>query len=154
MINLINNISFNLINAELYSQCSNTAVGVYKVAKAKGDSATMERSMGYAGDMSAIANNAAGKIDDDLQEAIKKARAQEKDEAQKAKENKEHEATTEKSTQVADSTGDIPDVSTQEQIHVQNNNTVVPDISSSGSYTSSSTVETTQSSGTSVDIKV
>jgi septal ring factor EnvC (AmiA/AmiB activator) len=125
---------------------------VYQVAKAKGDTAMMERSLGYAGNMSAVANNAAGQIDDDLKDAIKNAKAQEKEEAQKAKEARERENSAESSEKTNNSTSDTLDIATLEINDTQEINAVASDVSTSGKYGSNSIPEPTQSSGTTIDI--
>jgi len=46
MVNLVNGIAKNILNATSYSRCTDTALGVYAVGKAKGDTAMMDRPWG------------------------------------------------------------------------------------------------------------
>lgn len=156
MINLVGCMTTNLLTADLYSRCSNTALGVYAVAKAKGDTSTMERAIGYAGDANATANDAAGKIDDDLREAIKKARAEEKEKAREAQDARE----AEKAEKTDENSGNTKGVSSGAQDSYRQKTDEIPetgiaeaDIPPAGSYSDCGVIETIVPSGATIDIQ-
>ncbi|HEX2955648.1 MAG TPA: hypothetical protein VHO70_02380 [Chitinispirillaceae bacterium] len=151
MVNLVGSISSNLISADLYSRCTNTALGVYAVAKTKNDTATMDRAIGYAAETCASANDAAGKIDDDLREAIKAAREEEKKKAQEALEKKRaEENNNETNTSESAAAADAGSSDTGESVVAEAATTEVPSLSS---YSDNGTVDTAVQPVTTIDIQ-
>jgi hypothetical protein len=150
MVNIVSSISSNLLSADLYSRCTGTALGVYAVAKAKGDSAMMDRAIGYAGGTSASANDAAGKIDDDLREALKAAHAEEEENAQKVLEEKKAEENNKEVDTSESATGDSVSSNTSETVEID----PITKAISYSSYSDNGTMETAVQPITSIDIQV
>ena len=73
-----------LIGARVNMELVNTPMRVYKEARLKGDTATMERSMGYVGEFSDKAGEYEAKADKGMKEDIKEAREKAESEREEA----------------------------------------------------------------------
>ena len=80
-----------LVGASTNMNLINTPIRVFKEARRKGDTATMERAMGYAGEFADKAQEYKTKADEGMKEEAKEAREKEKLEREKAIEKRKEE---------------------------------------------------------------
>lgn len=80
-----------LVGASTNMNLVNTPMRVFKEARRKGDTATMERAMGYAGEFADKAQEYKTKADEGMKEEAKEAREKEKLEREKAIEKRKEE---------------------------------------------------------------
>lgn len=85
----------------------NTPFKVYKEARRRGDTAVMERAMGYVGDFSGKAEEYKTKAREGMKEEAQRAREKEKEECEKAlQKRKEEQEKSEKATQESGGTAE------------------------------------------------
>lgn len=102
MANLINSISNSLINALTQAELSDKAVGIYQIAKANNNTATMDRASHYAIESRSRALDYSSKIDDDLKKAIEKLSAEQKEKEESVKETDATESEKDNSNKSSD----------------------------------------------------
>lgn len=80
-----------LVGAKTNMDMVNVPIRVYKEARRRGDTATMERAMGYASEFTGRADDYKTKADEGMEEDAKEAREKEKAEREKAIEKRREE---------------------------------------------------------------
>lgn len=116
-----------LVGASTNMNLVNTPMRVFKEARRKGDTATMERAMGYAGEFADKAQEYKTKADEGMKEDAKEAREREKLEREKAiaKRKEEREKLEERIEESKDVKVDTVEVSDEGKILLKD--TVVSD---------------------------
>lgn len=107
-----------LVGARTNMNLLNTPMRVYKEARRRGDTATMERAMGYVGDFSDKAEEYQAKADEGMKEDAKEAREKAELEREKAieKRKEEKEKLEERIEESKDVKVDIVEVSEEGKI--------------------------------------
>ena len=114
-----------LIGARTNMNLMNTPMRVFKEARRKGDTETMERAMGYVGDFSDKAEEYKAEADkgmeEDAKEARKKAELQREEAVQKRREEREKLETKIEENRNADSNTDIVEISEEGKVLSKDN---------------------------------
>lgn len=107
-----------LVGARTNMNLLNTPMRVYKEARRRGDTATMERAMGYVSDFSDRAEEYQAKADEGMKEDAKEAREKAELEREKAieKRKEEKEKLEERMEESKDAKADIVEVSEEGKI--------------------------------------
>ena len=149
MVNIVNAVTTSLLSARAQSRAADTAVGVFESAKARGDQATMERALSYAGPAVSGALKYSDAIRDDLRKAVAAAREEARKEAEEAAAQKNQ-----------DTTADEPGTSEQEDSTTGTSgstavdNGVPPEDTPAMGYTSVGTPATPEPTVPEVDLQV
>ena len=114
-----------LVGARTNMNLMNTPMRVFKEARRKGDTETMERAMGYVGDFSDKAEEYKAEADkgmeEDAKEARKKAELQREEAVQKRREEREKLETKIEENRNADSNTDIVEISEEGKVLLKDN---------------------------------
>ncbi|MBN1757918.1 MAG: hypothetical protein JW863_06355 [Chitinispirillaceae bacterium] len=95
MVNIVNSITTSLLSAQTRLRAADTVVDVFESAKARGDQATMERALSYAGPAVSDALRYSDELRDDLRKAVAAAREEARKQTEEALgEDKENTVTT------------------------------------------------------------
>ena len=109
-----------LVGARTNMNLMNTPMRVFKEARRKGDTETMERAMGYVGDFSDKAEEYKAEADkgmeEDAKEAREKAELQREEVVQKRREEREKLETKIEENRNADSNTDIVEISEEGKV--------------------------------------
>ena len=114
-----------LVGARTNMNLLNTPMRVFKEARRKGDTETMERAMGYVGDFSDKAEDYKAKADkgmeEDAQEAREKAKAQREEAIQKRREEREKLESKIEESREADTNADTVEISEEGKVLLKDN---------------------------------
>lgn len=114
-----------LVGARANMNLLNTPMRVYKEARQKGDTATMERAMGYVNDFSDMAEKYKTEADkgmeEEAREAREKAKVQREDAIRKRKEEREKLEERIQENRNADSNADTVEISEEGKVLLKNN---------------------------------
>lgn len=114
-----------LVGARTNMNLMNTPMRVFKEARRKGDTATMERAMGYADEFSGKAEDYKAEADkgmeEDAREAREKAKLQCEEAIQKRREEREKLETKIEENRNADSNTDIVEISEEGKVLLKDN---------------------------------
>ena len=114
-----------LVGARTNMNLMNTPMRVFKEARRKGDTETMERAMGYVGDFSDKAEEYKAEADkgmeEDAKEAREKAELQREEVVQKRREEREKLETKIEENRNADSNTDIVEISEEGKVLSKDN---------------------------------
>ena len=114
-----------LVGARTNMNLMNTPMRVFKEARRKGDTETMERAMGYVGDFSDKAEEYKAEADkgmeEDAKEAREKAELQREEVVQKRREEREKLETKIEENRNADSNTDIVEISEEGKVLLKDN---------------------------------
>ena len=109
-----------LVGARTNMNLMNTPMRVFKEARRKGDTATMERAMGYADEFSGKAEDYKG-MEEDAREAREKAKLQREEAIQKRREEREKLEDRIEGSRNADTNTDTVEISEEGKVLLKDN---------------------------------
>jgi parvulin-like peptidyl-prolyl isomerase len=153
-----------LIGASQNMKLSRTPMRVYKEAELRGDTATMERAMGYVTDFEKKANECSDKAQEELAKELKEERKEQELKREQAIEKRKEEAKENKEKLQESNKSDIQkadsvEISEEGKIVLKNNAqiiepTAVVENTDVKVYTSEGKLKSTEKTSPSIDVKI